>query len=288
MRRGSPWVFGIGRWLVRHRLRGGYRLIDWAERRGWLNCRALYRLGERVEIEMPLYRRANQVDACEAREYERSLVAAVSGAIEGAGRPAVLADCGADIGLFSALVAARTRRLRQVLALEPNGEVFAILERNVGRLPVPGRALCLAAGARAGRGTLREPDYDGSPHARYAEPGTDGTVEIVALDDLKLAVRDATLALKVDVEGGERDVILGASRTIAEARDAVVAFEAHPLVRARTGIDPCDVLRALLAVRPMRWWIAERPDVAVALDRPLFEQASPPAVLNIVCVSCDA
>lgn len=280
-----PLLFRFARELVRRRLRGGYQIIEWLERRGRLNHTTVYKLSDRVAVEMPLWRRPNQLNLTEARQYERPLVDAVERELDAIGLPAVLVDCGADVGLLAGLLVARSRQIEEVVACEPNAEAFRFLTANLARWPVRSRGLAVGVADFAGRGRLCQPDYQTSPHSAYLEADPMGDVEVARVDDFQFDVGDRSLLLKIDVEGGEWAAVAGALETLRRARRWIVTIEAHRQVYARTGIDPGEVVRLLAPVGLNNAYVAERPNISLDWSRPYFEQVAKPAIGNLVCVS---
>jgi hypothetical protein len=65
----------------------------------------------------------------------------------------------------------------------------------------------------------------------------------------------------------------------------IVAFEAHPKVVERTGVDPLEGVRLLNTVRSCTSRIAEFPHTELRLDKPFFEQVPERRVCNIMCRS---
>ena len=163
-------------------------------------------------------------------------------------------DCGADIGIFFALVGARADRLSRVVAFEPNTEVLSVLEMNLGFMSAPSQLVPKAVSYFEGRGRLERPRYDSSDHARFLVPG-EGPVEVTTVD--AQGVRGGDVAIKIDVEGGELEVLKGATETIRAARECVVTVEAHYQVAKRVGRDPSECLKYLESIRPFRFAIAE-------------------------------
>lgn len=280
-----PLLFRVARGLIKRRLRGGYQLIEWLERRGRLNRTTLYALSDQVAVEMPLWRRPNQLDAHEARNYERALVQAVASELSALGRPTLLVDCGADVGLTSGLLSAQSSRIEEVLAIEPNPEAYEILLRNLQRMPVRSRGLQAAAADFTGCGNLCQPDYDGSPHAAFLQADPAGSVQVTRIDDLNLDVAQRCVLLKIDVEGGESAVVAGAFETLRRARSWIVTSEAHRQVARRTGVDPLDLVRSLEQVGLHRAYLAERPDMQLDRSRRYFDQVAEPAIGNLIFVS---
>lgn len=278
-----PWSFRLATFLNRHGIRGGYRLLDTAAALGWLDGLVRYELSRDVAILVPLARRENRWTREEVESYEWRPVALFCERLAALDAPVRLVDCGADIGLFAARVAARVPGLIEVAAFEPNAEAFAVLERNVALLGRPARARRAALGSFSGRGVLQSTERDRSAHAQFVvqAPADEGDFDVLRIDDLVLP-RDAALGLKIDVEGDELEVLRGARRTLAEVPRFVIAFEAHREVCRRTGVDPCEALRWLAGLRPVEFVVSERRDLALDTARPFFEQVDAPPVCNLI------
>ena len=146
------------------------------------------------------------------------------------GPEAVLADIGANVGMYS-VWAAKVGGAR-VWAFEPEAQNFALLNRNIqlNGLGERVRAYCVALSDRAGYSELHlsETAAGGSNHA-YGEPlnfkleamqaayvqGCAGTT----LDELVGAgVLPQPSHIKIDVDGFEHKVIAGAARTLRDER----------------------------------------------------------------------
>jgi FkbM family methyltransferase len=285
--RRPPISLRVGAYLVRHGYRGGYRLLGLASRRGWLDRIVRYQLGPQVTFDVPLFRPDNRWDAVDVREYDPRLTADLAQVVRESGTPPVLIDCGADIGVVSVLVVAATPRVRRVVAIEPNPVAYAILERNMRRLPVPAEAICAAVGEISGRGVLRSPSgEERSDHSKYVVEAPGGDVQMMRIDDLGLE-RDASVILKIDVEGAELAALRGALETLRAAREFAVSFEAHPRVVERTGVEPTEIIRLIRSVRDCRVTVSDVPGLEVTTDRPFFAQVTDPRVMgyNILCRS---
>jgi len=279
-----PWSFRLASFLNRNGVRGGYRLLNVADRLHWLDCCVRYELTPRISFGVPLYRPETRWSRRDVLGYEKRLVECLAERLSAWPGPVRLLDCGADIGTLSALLASRLHRLVEVHAFEPNPVAFQMLEENLRMLPCAGHAHQAALSDFAGRGVLSSSTRDKSEHARYLAPVTEGRghFDVMRIDDLELS-RDATLGLKIDVEGGELSVLRGAKQTLVGTPHWVVAFEAHREVCERTGIDPCEILRWLQSVRPAEFVVAERPDLTIDTAWPFFKQVSNPRVVNVVC-----
>jgi FkbM family methyltransferase len=287
LRSSPPWHFRLAKWLIRNRLRGGYRLIELAERRGWLNCVVEYELSKGVKLDVPLWRRENQWALPDLRAYEQKLVQAlalfsnIGRAFNDKSYPAYWIDVGADIGALSALIAATARPFAQAILLEPNSVAFEFLEHNAAKLPFPARAIRAAAADFTGKGTLAHSPTDPSDHSRFLAPAADGDLEVIRIDDLGLPT-GGSVVMKVDVEGGELAVLRGTERTLRSAANWCVAFEAHRDVCQRTGIDPCECIRFLASLGNVDVRVAECREIALDSAQPYFEQVGE-KITNVVC-----
>lgn len=281
----APWHFRLGKWLGRRGVRGSGLLIRVPERLGLLHKVVRYPLVGPITVDVPLYRRANQWDLAQVREYEAVFLDRLADIVRSLPEPATLIDCGADIGLFSLGLLARAP-LARVIAFEPDPSAFEILSRNLARLTIASEARREALGAEPGRGVLVRPAD--SEHAAYLAAQTGGVIEVVRLDDAlrdRPELADATLVLKFDLEGGEFPAIQGAERLIRQAKRCVVAFEAHRQVALRTGVDPIRCAQLLASWRDWKFAWAEFPERTLRLERPIFEQFPEIEIGNVLAIS---
>jgi len=239
--------------MIRSQIRGGNRLIGIFEQLGLLNVVVQYQLGRGVGFSVPLFRADSCWDQKDVEDYETELIHSFCHLLEPLS-DVVLFDCGADIGTFSALVCSHTSHVGRVIAFEPNPEVAEFMRRNLSQLQIPSEAITKAVSCFEGTGRLEVPEYDHSDHARFLVPGN-GTVEVVTIDSL--GVRGGNVAIKIDVEGGELEVLKGAAETISLARNCVITVEAHPQVARRTQRDPVECLRFLQSLRVFNFVVVE-------------------------------
>jgi FkbM family methyltransferase len=254
--------------MIRARVRGGYALISLAGRLGMLDVIAQYPLGENISFGVPLYRADNAWDLLDIQSYEADLIGAFCKAIAPM-HEVTLFDCGADIGTFSAVTFSRAPRIARIIAFEPNPEVFDLLRENLAGLPLSSEAVHKAVSNFEGQGRLERPNYDASDHARFLVPG-DGPLVVTTIDSF--GIRGGDVAIKVDVEGGELEVLKGAAETIASARECVVTVEANAQVARRIKKDPVECLRFLESVRPFRFIVAETGEQP-STDRQLLSES---------------
>lgn len=143
----------------------------------------------------------------------------------------VFLDVGANEGYFS-LVAARLGA--RVLAVEPQPNVVGALRRNMELNRVTGvNVHAVAAGAADGLAVLHVPTSILSGAASIVRRprfgGRRQTVRVRRLDDVMTESGVGRLRLlKIDCEGAEGAVIIGAAQLLAAHRVDVLALEYHP------------------------------------------------------------
>lgn len=157
----------------------------------------------------------------------------------------VAVDVGAHIGIWSLEL---SRHFQMVHAFEPVQENFSCLMTNVARRPVcvyqvalgdrKGYCeMCAPAGGNSGMAYASEDLYEGG--------GRVNTVPMLTLDSFHF--KDVGL-IKIDVEGYEGNVLLGALGAIMESRPVIV-FEDNGLGPKRYGSNWMDPKPMLLDMR---------------------------------------
>lgn len=119
-----------------------------------------------------------------------------------------------------------------VIAFEPSPEVVACLRQSVVESGLAIRVEALAVGAAAGQRTLFvDPKWSGTS-TTAAEHARDGSrpvaVDVVRLDEYLDATPEGTrdrVLVKIDVEGGERDVLEGLESLRGHGRELMVQAE---------------------------------------------------------------
>ena len=151
-------------------------------------------------------------------------------------------DCGANIGATVASLSRIVGGTGKVIAFEPQSTAFSILEENIKLLGLtnvtPYRA-CVGheQGTIKVQDTLAESGEVINSGALQALRGSEDGVEtpIMTIDGLGL---ESCSFIKIDVEGAEPAVLIGAARTITKHRP-VIYYEIH--------LDEHQILPALLA-----------------------------------------
>ena len=130
----------------------------------------------------------------------------------------VIVDVGANLGNHTIYWAKAGRR---VVAFEPNPLTRSALLESVRLNNLQGLVdvRSVALGAKTGTGTLHTL-LAGNQGAVAVEQAVGGDIEVVRLDDLALPHFSV---IKIDVEGSEESVILGARETIRRFRPVIVA-----------------------------------------------------------------
>lgn len=142
----------------------------------------------------------------------------VADALAALGRPVRVVDLGANVGLF-AVAALRTLPVASLVAVEPDAENRAVLERCAAANAGGADWTIVPAAAATAPGTMRFAGGRGS-ESHELVPGEGGAVTEVEAIDAYAHLRDADL-VKIDIEGGEW-AILGDPRLRGTAITALV------------------------------------------------------------------
>jgi FkbM family methyltransferase len=276
-----PWLVRFAAERQRAGKRGGNFILRNLRRAGKLDKCIALPINDHETVLVPLYWMYVWMSDSLAT-YEQDAVTKFSAAVAAMGAPSVMVDCGADVGIFSRAVLARTPNVVRLIAFEPNERSYSLLKRNTAGLSMKTDILCGGVLDEPGRGTLNAEPY--KSHGGFVQHSDTGGTKLYTVDQMEIPAEHG-LAMKIDVEGGELAVLRGAAKTIQAARRIVVQFEAHPEVTARTGVDAIECLQFIASLRDCSWSVAERPDVRITLDKPFFEQTHAESNCNVIVVS---
>jgi FkbM family methyltransferase len=158
----------------------------------------------------------------------------------------IVADVGANQGLYT-LWLARVATSGTVYAFEPDPDLFQCLENNVRTNHLQNVSRIQAAASnRSGTlafttNGLNRGDNRIDAHALH-DPGTQ-QVQAVILDEI---VSDRRLdLLKVDVQGFEIEVLLGAQKTLSANPALTIVFEFWPYGLRQAGHQPAELWELL-------------------------------------------
>lgn len=163
----------------------------------------------------------------------------------------VLFDVGANNGLFS-LIYCLMHPANRAIAFEPSPRLADLIQRLArlngvdSRLQVVAKAVAETSEKRdllldTRGGYVQSDQFDGTAHDGWQQT----RIETTTLDaELDASARPTIV--KIDVEGYEREVLLGASRVLAAVRP-VIFLEVHLNYLQHRGILAVDVIRPLTA-----------------------------------------
>jgi FkbM family methyltransferase len=177
------------------------------------------RNGARIHIEHGTTDAATMDQAFVQAVYEPTPEAAAR--LDSLGRPPVVLDLGANIGMFGIWAQRRWPGAR-VIAVEPLPRNVALLRANADLGLAPGTAEIIAAAASTADGEVH---FGGGPFTNgriLADP--EGGITVPARDTFALA--EGIDLFKFDIEGGEWPIVADPRFTSALA--PVVMFEHHP------------------------------------------------------------
>jgi FkbM family methyltransferase len=165
----------------------------------------------------------------------------------------VVVDVGANWGYFTLVVAHLVGGSGAVIAIEPHPRLAARLADNVGNNGLAHVEIVRAAAA-AGAGTASRPfvgfderggNWGVSRAARAAEI-PEFEARTVALDGLLDQRKVGRVDLvKIDIEGGETEAIVGMSAGLGRRRYRYVLLECHPVELAKMSVSLEECLRPL-------------------------------------------
>jgi FkbM family methyltransferase len=158
-------------------------------------------------------------------------------------------DVGANVGMYSLLIARAVGPAGRVHAFEPTPRVATNLRRNVEINKLSNvEVRQMAVGASNGAATLYVgPESDRNSIVAKSASATEVNVTVVTLDDYIRSHEIQTVDMvKLDIEGGEVDAVRGSKRLLSGDAAPLVMFEINPQALAEAGSSATE-LRAVLA-----------------------------------------
>jgi FkbM family methyltransferase len=161
-------------------------------------------------------------------------------------------DVGANVGIHTILSGRQLAGQGHVLSLEPNRNLFPLLLQNIrlNGLATLVKPIQKAAYDRVGKLQFSSDPMQHRVGALVVEGaqnyGADPyDVNVVTIDSLFPTLPQGRVVMKIDVEGREPGVVLGAQRLVREVVDVTLIFEYHRSVIASVGVNPEDFLSGL-------------------------------------------
>lgn len=184
-------------------------------------------------------------------------------------------DLGADIGTVSSLVAAHCPRLEKVIAFEPNSSSFSILETNIKAINSHNIAINKAVSNHSGKATMIVDQSKTIDHEGCIDINTAGNIDVVSIDGWLEDQNDLNItnaAIKIDVEGQERETLEGATKLIKSTNNVIVLLELHPEVLNRTRETPEVLFSEAEKIRTFSWFVPALGNQKLDRSKPFFSQ----------------
>lgn len=208
-------------------------------------------------------------------------------------------DLGADVGVVSALVNKNCQGLKNIIALEPNPNVFDVLDQNLTNINSKHKAYNLAISDFNGYAQFSFNAQQGSDHEGHlvsssivrsstvpdsnTVPGNSAEVDLDNTKQTQVTTLDSlikqhgseincNIAIKIDVEGQEKSMLCGAINTIIKADKVVVLLEIHPDVLTRDKQTPEEIFAEAEKARPFKWIVPIQQNRTVDRSRDFFKQ----------------
>jgi FkbM family methyltransferase len=178
--------------------------------------------------------------------------------------PIALIDLGANIGL-SALFLARVLKVREIIAVEPDPDNFALLSENLRTSGLADRSTAVRAFAGVEHAFAELLDSgNGAWGMRMGALSDIGTPVLPLAQIAKTAKSGAPVLLKCDIEGGERELF----RHMGDWEHLIhyIVLELH------TEFLPVDELLACLAESRFQWTVHGNPLAGASIVLLLLER----------------
>jgi FkbM family methyltransferase len=167
--------------------------------------------------------------------------------------PRCVIDAGANVGQF-AVAAAKLLNPQRIYSFEPQPACLQILERNLTRCQIPFECHALALGTHTGTANLVLNSHNhsssllplGDDHKRaFPSAKENGSLE-VQMSSLDIFFKDVVLPspvlLKLDVQGFEANVLLGATELLTRCNHVVLETSFRPLYQSESSFNELNLL----------------------------------------------
>ena len=174
----------------------------------------------------------------------------------------VVVDVGANIGYYTILLADKVGKAGKVYAFEPDKISFEILKKNIKVNNLKNvMAVNAGVGSKNEIKKLYKSEENLGDHKLYktplgyaASPLDEGEkIKIIKLDDF---VKKPINFMKIDTQGWEPEVIIGAKKII-EKDKPIIFMEYSPASYKQAKLDGYKMMKFLRSVYPKIWWIDE-------------------------------
>jgi FkbM family methyltransferase len=200
-----------------------------------------------------------------------------------------LLDCGAYYGQVSMRLAYLCPRLDFIVAIDANSDNIDVIENNLASTSKAYKVLNIALSDRGGRGNIKFPNGKMDPDSAYIQVTPDGEITIKSLDvlfqELEYDLVGKDIAIKIDIEGHEELAIIGAEKLIKQARRVCFFIELHAGVLKRNGRTAEDLLKAVESIRPVKWYLAHKPELEIVSGQSVFQQIGGEIICDVIGVA---
>jgi FkbM family methyltransferase len=187
-------------------------------------------------------------------------------------------DAGANIGIYTLVASRIVGDTGRVIAFEPSAQSFRILQRNIALNGLQNVLAFPFALAQTSGSTRLYHGPNAGLNSLGRDPSWKEDAEEIAIEQLDRVIQQTSTArvdmIKMDVQGAEELVLLGAMKIVTSSRPMIV-FEIFPEGTAPIGLSPFGAWELLQSLG-YKFFVVHRGT--------LHQTTSPPAGGNVVAV----